>query len=304
MSQNKILFSIIIPTYNRSALLRKTVISFLEQTYPYFEIIVVDDAGTDDTETMLQHLGDSRIRYIRQIINQECGVARNKGASVAVGNYFNFFDSDDIAYPNHLSEAARAVEELNEPMVFHTGLEVKDAQNKIYYQRKRLNKPYANDEFLRHNHVNLNPVFIHRVAFGEVQFCADRRTAMPQDWLLHLRLAARFPFHVFDEQITCAIIQHDGRSLARTTASNYLQTINFMKGNLSQDAIFMKKYAKYLPQIEAQELTVSGLYFSLERAGKAAFRCTFRAFWLAPSWVTFRGILVVAKCLLLRKTNI
>ena len=59
------LISVIIPTYNRAEKLIQSVLSVLNQDYETLEIIVVDDAGKDDTEEQILKLGDNRVRYIR-----------------------------------------------------------------------------------------------------------------------------------------------------------------------------------------------------------------------------------------------
>lgn len=59
------LISVIIPTYNRAEKLVQSVVSVLNQDYDNFEVIVVDDAGDDDTEERIRKLEDNRVRYIR-----------------------------------------------------------------------------------------------------------------------------------------------------------------------------------------------------------------------------------------------
>ena len=100
--ENKILFSIIIPTYNRASLIKETINSVLLQDYPNFEIIIVDDGSTDDTENIVKSIEDSRINYHKKT-NAERGAARNFGIKLAKGEYITFLDSDDILYVNHLT---------------------------------------------------------------------------------------------------------------------------------------------------------------------------------------------------------
>jgi glycosyltransferase involved in cell wall biosynthesis len=94
-------FSIIIPTYNRAHLIGNTIQSVLSQSYPHFEIIVVDDGSTDNTEDVIASFDSPKIRYIK-IKNSERGYARNYGAKQAKGEWLYFLDSDDKLYPNHL----------------------------------------------------------------------------------------------------------------------------------------------------------------------------------------------------------
>lgn len=102
--------SVIIPTYNRAHLIGTTIDSVLQQTYSDFEIIVVDDASTDDTEAVVSGYGD-RARYVR---TPHGGIAhaRNIGMQHARGKYFTFVDSDDLLYPYALELQTRLLEKF------------------------------------------------------------------------------------------------------------------------------------------------------------------------------------------------
>ena len=93
--------SVIIPTYNRSFYLRQAVESVLNQTFSDFEVIVVDDGSTDDTEAVMQEFSDSRIHYFHQS-NRGRSVARNNGFNHAQGEYIAFLDDDDLFLPEKL----------------------------------------------------------------------------------------------------------------------------------------------------------------------------------------------------------
>ena len=104
--------SVVIPTFNRSHLLNRAIESVLNQTRPAAEIIVVDDASSDDTSARVaEYAGVIPLVYIRLERNGGGGVARNAGIRKATGRYVAFLDSDDAWDPDHLrslSEAAAA----------------------------------------------------------------------------------------------------------------------------------------------------------------------------------------------------
>ena len=95
--------SVVVPTYERGALIRASVASLLAQEGVDFEVIVVDDGSTDDTRERLAAIRDPRLRVIAA---EHGGVAaaRNAGMAAARGRYVAFHDSDDEALPGRLAE--------------------------------------------------------------------------------------------------------------------------------------------------------------------------------------------------------
>lgn len=94
-------FSVVIPIYNRAAVLETALNSVLGQTFQDFEIVVVDDGSSDDPAGIVARIGDPRIRLLRQE-NQGGATARNTGIDAAIGRFIAFLDSDDMFLPHHL----------------------------------------------------------------------------------------------------------------------------------------------------------------------------------------------------------
>jgi glycosyltransferase involved in cell wall biosynthesis len=107
------LFSVIIPTYNRAALLQAALESVFAQEFRDFEVLVVDDGSTDETETVVNGFG-SRPQYLRQQ-NNGPGAARNFGIQAAQGTYVTFLDSDDLWFRWTLAAYAEAIRRENNP---------------------------------------------------------------------------------------------------------------------------------------------------------------------------------------------
>ena len=103
-------FSVIIATFNSARFLARAIDSVLGQERISAEIVVVDDASTDDTpELMQRYVG--RVRYLRRELNQGVAIARNHGAEKAGGEWLAFLDADDFYYPNRLALHAEWIAE-------------------------------------------------------------------------------------------------------------------------------------------------------------------------------------------------
>ena len=89
--------SVVIPTYNRASLVQETIESVLRQSFRDFEIIVIDDGSTDDTEQGLRRFS-SEIHYVKQE-NRGLNAARNVGIDLAKGEYIAVLDNDDLWRP-------------------------------------------------------------------------------------------------------------------------------------------------------------------------------------------------------------
>lgn len=106
-------FSVVIPTYNRSAWLVGALESVFAQTEKAFEIIVVDDGSADDTYAVLERFED-RVKSFKQP-NAGPAVARNLGINAATGDYIAFLDSDDLWFPWTLALYRDAIEKHDRP---------------------------------------------------------------------------------------------------------------------------------------------------------------------------------------------
>ncbi len=113
--------SVILPTYNRSHSLPAAIKSVLEQSYHDLELIVVDDASSEDIERLVRSIDDSRIRYFRRPENGGAAAARNSGLAMAIGEFIAFQDSDDLWLPNKLERQMMLLERLPDDVGVVTG---------------------------------------------------------------------------------------------------------------------------------------------------------------------------------------
>src|SRR5690349_8432002 len=104
------LFSVVVTTYNREDIVRRCVDSVLAQTLDDFEVVVVDDASTDDTVAALERYEDPRVRVVAHEVNRGISSGRHTGASAAKGEWVVVVDSDWELYPHTLERLRELIE--------------------------------------------------------------------------------------------------------------------------------------------------------------------------------------------------
>lgn len=98
------LVSIIMPSYNTAPYIKETIQSVLDQTYTKWELIIVDDCSTDNTDEVLSEIHDNRIKYFKNEKNSGAAVSRNKALREAKGQWIAYLDSDDLWMPEKLEK--------------------------------------------------------------------------------------------------------------------------------------------------------------------------------------------------------
>lgn len=108
------LVSIITPSYNTAKFISETIRCVQKQTYKDWEMIIVDDCSTDETDFVIEEfLDDSRIRYFKNEKNSGAAVSRNRALKEAKGKWIAFLDSDDLWVPEKLEKQIRFMNENN-----------------------------------------------------------------------------------------------------------------------------------------------------------------------------------------------
>jgi glycosyltransferase involved in cell wall biosynthesis len=264
---SEILFSIVVPTYNRAHLITSTIESLTKQDYTNFEIIIVDDGSTDNTaEVIAPFLSDARISYYKKN-NAERAAARNYGATKAKGEYVNFFDSDDIALPNHLKVANQLVQEKNNPEWFHLAYSWAETDLTIKKHFNNFKGETLNDIICDGNSLSCNGVFIRKDVILKNQFNENRILSASEDYDLWIRLAARFPLH-YSNEVTSLIIDHDARSVRAMDPQKIIQRIQLLINTIHADTTVTKVFARDLHKIQL----VTDLYIAIHTAPIPKFK--------------------------------
>ncbi len=106
-----ILVSVILPVYNAGPYIAEAISSILNQTFTNFELIIINDCSTDNTEQEILSISDPRINYIKNANNNGLIYNLNLGFSLAKGKYIARMDADDISLPNRLAEQVAFMEQ-------------------------------------------------------------------------------------------------------------------------------------------------------------------------------------------------
>jgi len=262
MSQSSPFFSIVIPTYNRAHLIGKTIQSVLEQELSDFEVLVIDDGSRDNTAEVMQTFNDPRIHYLKKE-NGERGAARNYGAARARGKYINFFDSDDLMYPNHLHVAREMIITHAAPEIFHLAYDYQFEDGTV---TSRVNDfdTRIKQIVLFNNKLSCNGVFIRKDITTSFPFEENRVLASSEDWTLWIQLICRFTLHC-SNAITSSVVNHDQRSLRTIAAEKVEARDQLMIELLRRDPVVMQAYGSSFKRFTAERYTFFMLCFSEQR---------------------------------------
>lgn len=194
ISGDKPRVSVITPTFNRADFIEQAVNSVLSQSYPNFELLIVDDGSTDDTRKRLATaLDDPRVHYFYQP-NQGQSVARNLALSHASGDLICFLDSDNYWPENKLENQVIQLAERPEVDVAYGDIITVDEHGReISRKNMKRYSGYIAKYMIRDNCVSMNTAMARRSCFDQLgAMSGTRRVA--DDYDLWLRFSARFRF--------------------------------------------------------------------------------------------------------------
>jgi glycosyltransferase involved in cell wall biosynthesis len=287
--RDPVLFSVVIPTFNRAAFIGNALRSVISQREGRFEIIVIDDGSIDDTEEIVKQQDGEKIKYFRQE-NKERGAARNLGVQKASGSFVTFLDSDDIFRENHLSTAADFLDRNIHAEIFHLGYDVVKADGKIIYPWEKLPDP-VNEKLVEGNFLSCLGIFIKREILISIPFNEDRDLSGSEDYELWIRLAARFPIRTVDLSTSC-LINHESRSVLLIEPLKFQRRIDLLKYYLKKDAKVVETYGSklnnlfaYIDLYAALHLSISNSKDQGRRALKNAVLAYPRIIWNLRFWV-------------------
>lgn len=179
------LVSIIMPNYNAAAFITASIESVLAQSYPYWELIIVDDASTDDSIASIEKLitKDLRITLIKLSKNSGTAVARNKALDIAKGTFIAFLDSDDRWHPEKLAIQVGFMQQQHCALSFTSYVVVNEFGDRIKVLKAKQQVSY--NDLLKNNFLGCLTVMYSVPHIGKVYFPLLKKR---QDWALWLKI--------------------------------------------------------------------------------------------------------------------
>ena len=184
------IISVIIPSFNRGYCIKTCIESVLSQTFEDFEVIVVDDASSDDSFAQIQSISDPRVRYVAHESNRGGAAARNTGIEWAQGEFVTFLDSDDCWMPQKLEKQLQRLLEKGEEygLVYTWFIRINPAGEELGRDSHSIDGP-ALDKLLVKNYIGTFSSVMVRKSALEAVGGLDEKMRSCQDWDLFIRLS-------------------------------------------------------------------------------------------------------------------
>jgi glycosyltransferase involved in cell wall biosynthesis len=251
------LVSVIVPTYNRPALIGRTLESILNQTYPHYEIVVVNDAGAPIEGIVTAMNAANNILYLRQKKNAGVAAARNAGIRAARGSHICYLDDDDVYYPDHIETLVNfLIAEMTQAAYtdsIHVRQKLINGQWETFGRKLFYSTDFDDDLILVRN---LFPTLclMHEKSCLDEAGMFDESLATHEDWDLWIRLSQVCTLHHI-KKVTSEYLRREGanESMTSNPRSNFDRT---------RKAIYAKyrSRAAHRPDIlRAQEMELAGI---------------------------------------------
>lgn len=233
-------FTIIIPTYNYGHFIEECLHSVIHQTYQNWECIIVDNASTDNTESVCHtFLKDERIKYYRLNANKGPSPARNYALNIASGDYILFLDADDLIEPQKLEKAAKVITEAKADLVF-TDYSLFNSDDKALtnrvsfsgdFKKGLITAPEIRRKLINGNIFAISCIVTRKSILKEVNYF-DENINYNEDWDLWLRISGLdVAFYYDDGKDIHTLIRNHTSSHSKDLFAMYLAGLYVCKKN-------------------------------------------------------------------------
>ena len=177
------LFSVIIPLYNKENYIQQTIESVLQQTVTDFELLVVNDASTDNSVSVVSKISDSRIKLVENAKNVGLSATRNHGISKASGKIIALLDADDLWLPNFLETIQYLHKTFPEASIYGTDYaEMYESQEDLV-PKKNISAPLQGTSFVLPDFFEASmfqPIFSQSSVAFKKEICTEKTVFNPE----------------------------------------------------------------------------------------------------------------------------
>jgi glycosyltransferase involved in cell wall biosynthesis len=289
-------FSIIIPAYNRAYTIARTIQSCLNQSFTNFEIIVINDGSTDNTNEILKNFNDERLKYIEQP-NSERSAARNHGIKIAKGEYVTFLDSDDTIHTDLLKHVKKMLNVYGQPFFYNQAYRIVNQENEILQ-----NASYFNDDLyilVKGNALSCIGNFLNRKITNEYLFNENREIIRSEDWELWIRIASRYGYKS-DNTILCNVLDHSERSVRNFNIEKLIVHRYAAIESAMRDNFVKEKLGKYTNRIYAYCDTYIALHLILRGHKKKGWGFLIQGIKKYPGFIFKKRFFAIMKHLIFK----
>ena len=228
-SLQKVDISVIIPTHNREQHIINSIKSVLNQSFNNFEIIIIDDCSTDNTQYEIKKIKDNRIKYIK--LNKVYGASysRNLGIKLAKGKFISFQDSDDIYHFDKLERQMRNIKKYKSDFDFCKILVQINNTNKFFVPNAIVEKRIIKDNNIfeilisEGNFISTQSILIKKIYLEKNLF--DPKFPRLQDYDLVLRIIPKVKVSYTNISLVDLYRQNDSISLSPTRLKESLNLL-------------------------------------------------------------------------------
>jgi teichuronic acid biosynthesis glycosyltransferase TuaG len=170
-----IFISVVIPAYNSERTIDKTISSVLNQSYDKFEIIIIDDGSQDNTVEVVNTIAnkDKRIRLFRNEKNLGVSATRNRGISLAKGDWIAFLDSDDMWSTDKLEKQIKFINNNEHVNLLFTGSSFIDENNNPYSYVLKIPEEVKYKDLLKQNIISCSSVLVKKQCISGLKMERD-----------------------------------------------------------------------------------------------------------------------------------
>ncbi len=224
--------SVVIPYFNRAEWLKSAIDSVFAQTFPDYEIVVVDDGSAEIPSFLLDRV-DPRVRYVRQP-HLGASAARNHGIRIATGTYVAFLDADDMFRPDKLKIQVGQMNIRPEIPLSHTSYDRVDVDGK--HLQKVAAGTFGGSVYpaiVMHCPIATPTVMVRRDAFSGLRHAFDENVTLGEDIILWVDIARNHEVMGIDQPLTEVRIH--GRNASADAAAQYRGGLNILRHAFHED---------------------------------------------------------------------